>query len=134
MQNLETETPIYTNDSISQNRKFWYRMESYDKTLISKIPLDWQIGFHFVNGIAPNFLPDFYMAHLHYVDAEQSYIRYQSRLKGGNLNTKMIPLEFWKSMEDKQSFYSRFPNPEHKKYPLDKMPEIHTKALIQYGL
>jgi hypothetical protein len=134
MQDLQKEVSIKVGDSIAKKRKYWYRMESYDKTLISKIPLDWQIGFHFVNGVSPNFLSEFYMAHLHYVDAEQAYIRYQSRLKGGTINTNMIPSEFWKSMENRDNFYNRFPNPEHKKHPIEIMSETHTNALIRYGL
>lgn len=131
MQNLQEEQPMSPSDSIALNRRFWARMEQYDKTLISKIPLNWCIGFHMVHGLEKHFLPELYMAHLHYVDAEQSYVRYQVRLKNSKVSTWA---DFWKSMEDKDAFYKRFANPEHKKHDLEKIPEIHTKVLTAYGL
>lgn len=56
------------NKSVLSQRRYWYEIDWYDKTLISKHPLDWNIGFHTVKGRVSNIDNDLLLIHLHKLD------------------------------------------------------------------
>jgi len=43
------EPPINLKESILPQRKYWWYFDSYYKTLLSKIPLNWAFGFHYTD-------------------------------------------------------------------------------------
>jgi hypothetical protein len=58
-----------------QNRGSWYRSELYSKTVLAKIPLTWDLGFHKSTGVAANVAhgaptSDLVLVHLKKIDFE----------------------------------------------------------------
>jgi hypothetical protein len=45
------EIPINLDKPILEQRKYWFRDKWMDKTLISKIPINWEYGFHWHDNI-----------------------------------------------------------------------------------
>jgi hypothetical protein len=135
IQDLKTEKPLTFGDSIAKNRKYWMHEPRYNKTLVSKIPLDWAIGFHDTN-YSSNILDNFYMAHLHFVDANNTYYRYINRIKsGGKLNTNIISEKEWERMANHKLFFEEWPHREnYVKNKWDIIPEKHLSKLNEYGL
>lgn len=95
VQNRKAEGPIDWNRPILDQRKYWYRCESFDKPLITQIDFTWAAGNHSAfkqkviekirrtgvgmeMGVAsrrienivlkPKFVPGLYLLHLHKVD------------------------------------------------------------------
>jgi hypothetical protein len=95
VQNRKMEAPIDWNRSILEQRKYWYRCEAFDKSLITRTDFTWAMGNHSVSkekviqkirrtgvgmemGVAsrrvenivlkPKFVPDLVLLHLHKVD------------------------------------------------------------------
>jgi hypothetical protein len=85
IQDLENEPPLSQNDLIMPNRNYWFKVPHYDKTLISKIPLDWDWGFHFLLGKSNNFENNLFLCHLHRCDFELMLKRHEERAKKWNL-------------------------------------------------
>jgi hypothetical protein len=138
VQKIGQEKDLKTEDSIAKNRKYWRHHPSYDKSLISKIPLDWDLGFHNIRNMGRNTLQDLYMVHLHPVDAAQMYTRYQSRRKNSKLNTSIIPEKFWTDKEDKNEFIKFYQDYTSEVLEpnrvIEEIPEIHSLKLIEYDL
>lgn len=141
IQNLKTEKALQSSDSIAKNRKYWVRESQYNKTLISKIPLDWVVGFHTTKNSTKNstkIMDNFYMAHLHFVDANQTYNRYISRIKsGGKLNTKIISDREWKRYSDYKLFFEGWPhrhNYINNEWDKHTIQEKYLSKLNEYGL
>lgn len=83
MQKLEIEKPISNTDSILLNRNYWFKEPMVDKTLLSKVPLEWSVGFHKCN--YTNYYSNLYMAHLHRVDFNMMLERHHLRSTKWNL-------------------------------------------------
>jgi uncharacterized protein YxjI len=70
MQNEQLETAFNVNGGLLKQRSFWFRNGGMDKSLITKIPLYWELGFH--NVFAPtnvkNYAYDLICLHLHRFD------------------------------------------------------------------
>jgi len=69
----ENEEPVnLKNEKIIDKRNWWCKQviykNLYDKTLLSKIPLIYDIGFHDVFNGERNYVDDFFMVHLHRFD------------------------------------------------------------------
>jgi hypothetical protein len=94
MQDTVFEAPYNSNNPILNQRRKWYREAAYDKTLISRVPLDWGIGFHdtiyrkqsdWVNGdnlIDPN--DKLILIHLHKFDY-QIYMKRKMNMRSFNM-------------------------------------------------
>ena len=79
------EKSLSFDDEIFKNRNYWVKHLSYDKTLISKIPLNWVWGFHHASGKDKKFTHGLHMTHLHKVDFEMMLKRHEERAKKWNL-------------------------------------------------
>lgn len=84
IQSLIEEKALTLDDDIFQFRSFWYPNSMYDKTLISKIPLNWAWGFHTIS-LPTSYKYNIHMAHLHRVDLELMFKRHQERATKWNL-------------------------------------------------
>jgi hypothetical protein len=91
MQNLVEEKPLSADDPIMPNRKYWFRYPLYDKTLLSKIPINWQWGFH--SHDKPNIYRGLHLLHLHRHDFEMMLKRHEMRVAN------------WKIKNDGRSSY-----------------------------
>ena len=66
--------------SILQQRGFWFHNPEYCKPLLSKVPLDWEHGFHNCNP-EPPIDPNFVLIHLRRIDYEHSKMRLLERAR-----------------------------------------------------
>lgn len=80
----DKEPGSFINDkNILDQRKYWYRYNYYDKPLISKVPLDWVLGFHTAPGMGP-IVPCLYMIHFHQYDFDrymERHTKYATKYK-----------------------------------------------------
>ena len=75
---LTHEKPMNFGKEIVSQRMYWSRAQLFDKTLISKIPLDWTGGFHNVKGIEqPVDGKNLRLMHLHYADIDHVRKKYE---------------------------------------------------------
>lgn len=86
MQNLDSEPNLSDEKNIMSQRKFWFRYDIYDKTLLSKIPIGWNVGFHYCN--YPKKYDNLYMIHLHRMDFNLMFERHNLRTTTWNLSKK----------------------------------------------
>jgi len=82
-QDIDHEKPLTQSDNILENRNYWFRYPNYDKTLITKIPLLYQPGFHFCN--YDQIFNNLFLLHLHRVDLNLMIERRQKRATTWNL-------------------------------------------------
>ena len=80
LHDIDEEEDWSPGKNIMDIRKYWYRPDLYDKTLISKIPLDWSGGFHRVNNVGTNNDGKLFMLHLHRFDFQTKHKRNIERL------------------------------------------------------
>jgi hypothetical protein len=85
IQDLNNEKSLSINDEILENRNYWFRDDMYDKTLISKIPLKWEWGFHQITNGRRNNSFNVHLCHLHRCDFELMLKRHEERAKKWNL-------------------------------------------------
>ena len=78
---LEEELPFtFDCDPILYQRKYWHRIGIYDKTLILKEPVLWNIGFHTINAeVQPIQLPGLQLLHLHKFDYHTCKTRHKEQ-------------------------------------------------------
>ena len=77
------EKPLDLSKPILSQRKYWYRRKKYntfDKPLLSKIPLLWTLGWHEAKGDFP-LDEDLYLVHLHQADYNQCVESHKYRAK-----------------------------------------------------
>jgi hypothetical protein len=79
IQDIQNEPALQTGDFIFEKRNIWYKDAAEDKTLMSKISLEWNWGFHSLKGKNNNYHRDCYIAHLHRFDFETMVKRHQDR-------------------------------------------------------
>lgn len=79
IQNLETEKSITYNESIIEHRNYWFKNKLYNKTLLSKIPLNWVFGFHYLTNNDVDHSLNLKLCHLHRCDFEMMLIRHEER-------------------------------------------------------
>jgi hypothetical protein len=68
------------NFPLFEQRRWWVRDATYDKPLLSSVPLKWQIGFHrsYNLELTPN--PALALVHLHWFDRRRCLQRHADRL------------------------------------------------------
>jgi hypothetical protein len=84
-QDVKKEDFINASDDIFSARKNWFRTNIYDKTLVTKIPLKWDYGFHNIIHRNNIFKYNLYMAHLHRCDWNMMYNRHMFRVENWQL-------------------------------------------------
>lgn len=61
----------------------WKRSPRYDKTLVSSVPLSWELGFHHPTNVPePDPDPLLLLLHMHYADPDVAWGRIQARANG----------------------------------------------------
>jgi len=125
--NIEKEKKLTVGESILENRNEWFRYTAYDKTLISKIPLEWSVGFH--DAGVRNHSPELFMMHLHRVDFELMLKRHEIRANKWRLKDDG-PAGWYHKVGDREGVLNYFNNPVGlDKIPIEKIPEKHKLAL-----
>ena len=127
IQNLDTEKSLSNQDSIILNRDYWFKEPNCDKTLVSKIPLEWSVGFHKCNHI--NQYNSLYMAHLHRVDLNKMLERHRLRSTKWNLCQEDLKKKWgWHhAIGDKESVLKIF---NIHKNDVVKIPIEHKNSLM----
>ena len=69
----KNEQPYNAVQPVLSQRKFWYHTHWYNKTLISRQPLNWEIGFHEVRDLNVEVDRDLMLIHLHKLDFDICY-------------------------------------------------------------
>lgn len=80
---LESEKNLLPNESIINNRNYWFYNDLYSKTLLSKVPLLWGWGFHIINNYENDKITGKFgltLLHLHRVDFELMLERHKERI------------------------------------------------------
>jgi hypothetical protein len=62
------ENTYCASEPVLSQRRFWYHTHWYNKTLISRQPLNWEIGFHEVRNLDSAADQDLMLIHLHKLD------------------------------------------------------------------
>jgi hypothetical protein len=104
----ENERNLNDDEEIFANRNWWtrqaYTANLYDKTLLSKIPLEWEPGFHNIS--YPRFYTNnFFMVHLKRYDFEQLLSRNR---RGREWNAAPTHLAAKNNNEDRKTVYIIF--------------------------
>jgi len=124
MQDLKTEKPLGVDDPILANRKHWFRYALYDKTLLSKVPINWEWGFH--GHDKPNVYRELYLLHLHRHDFEMMLKRHERRVATWKIKDDgASSYQFKISQRDElmKYFYERCHQPSL--IPEDHLSSIH---------
>jgi len=114
---------LYGED-IFEHRQFWTPNPShYNKTLLSKLPLDWCMGFHTI-GEKPSNYTGLYLAHLHRVDFDTMYKRNIRAISWNFANENPLLGE-----QNKTFDIVKLINYFNNHGPLERIPEEHKKAI-----
>ncbi len=81
VENIGIEDELNVGDHIFEKRNQWYDHPLYHKTLLSKIPLVWEWGFHNIKNERPNKKYNLQMVHLHRCDFNLMLKRHEERAK-----------------------------------------------------
>jgi hypothetical protein len=127
IQNLQTERSLVSGESVLADRNEWFRYGMYDKTLISKIPLQWTWGFHDI-GYERNYGSDLFMVHLHRVDFELMLARHKERATKWNLKDDGIA-GYHHKIGDREGVLNYFNNPYDSNSIIEPIPTQHKEAL-----
>jgi hypothetical protein len=65
---LKEEPDLDVNNKILNQRKWQFNEPGYTKTLLTKIFIDWPLGYHTIPGEQPNINEDLTLFHLHRMD------------------------------------------------------------------
>ena len=60
-------------------RSYWYRNDVYSKSLLARVPMLWNLGFHHRLDQKKNVDPTLYLLHLHRMDYELCLARHKNR-------------------------------------------------------
>lgn len=118
----EEEPNLSENKNILVDRKWWYYHDAYDKTLLSKVPIDWFTGFH--QEIQPKRRQDdYYLLHLHRLDWEVLAKRHEERASWKKANDGLGDYNKVSEREKVLEYYIDIPN------PLTEIDQRHKIAL-----
>jgi hypothetical protein len=83
VQKLGEEPEIDPSRPIMEQRKYWYHSSLYSKPLLSRVPCNWNYGFHSIIGHDPRGCPspNLHLIHLHKMDFETCLARNRSRFE-----------------------------------------------------
>ena len=126
---IGTEKPLQPGDEIFKHRNYWFEFPMYNKTLLSKVPLNWQFGFHCysIASDGSGHLDTTYelqMAHLHRCDFELMLKRHQERAFKWNLKDDGGN-GFHHKIGDREGVLHYFNSTERE----EEIPQAHKEAL-----
>jgi hypothetical protein len=124
LQILETEKSLNKGDLIIENRNYWFEDTIYHKTLLSKVPLKWVVGFHFITNHNTNHTLNLRMCHLHRFDFELMCERNIHRIN--NTQIEGGANGFQNKTTDRNKLMDFFISEHNKK---ELIPEEHKIAL-----
>lgn len=129
IQDLEKETPLDSEESIMSKRSFWFPFPMYNKTLVSRVPLKWQWGFHTcMTEDEESYAYGLTLCHLHRADFELMLKRHEERAKKWNLKDDGPYAGSQHRIGDREGVLEYF-NSIKKDHHIESIPEIHKKAL-----
>ena len=104
--------------NILNDRKYWYRDKHMNKPMISKIPLEWEYGYHNARNIIEDANPYILMVHLHKLDYKEAFLK-NKRWETMKINQHALDnkLGFQNHIFDENKFKEWFYGP-------DKLEEI----------
>jgi hypothetical protein len=132
-QDTNHEKSLTQSDNILENRNYWFRYNNYDKTLITKIPLSYGVGFHDCQ--YPKLQSSLFLLHLHRVDLNLMIERRQKRATTWNLKQDDIKKGWgvYHSEGETEQIKHNF-NHYHTGHPIlvELIPQEHKNSI--YGL
>lgn len=112
---MENDEDDYDPDkSVLSQRKYWYHTFWYNKTLISKRPLDWEIGFHEVRDNQTSIDRDLLLVHLHKLDFKKCWNKSFERARLRWLPSEIKANRGWQNriidIDDFRDYYYGWPD------------------------
>jgi hypothetical protein len=122
MQKVDTEKPHKVGGSVMEDRAYWFRYGRYDKTLITKVPQNYSVGFHDI-GHPKRYDGGVHLLHLHRLDYNLMRARHEERIKnqkisddkGGDHNKTANEMRLLKFFNEFDGLKEKIPA-EHKEY------------------
>ena len=132
IQDLENEKSISENESIIENRKYWFSTSVYNKPLLSKVSINWCWGFHNFSNYPPDdenmYDYGLSLCHLHRVDFEFMLRRHEERAKNWNLKNDGYA-GWYHKVGDREGVLSYFNKVVEEGCEVVEIPEEHKIAL-----
>jgi hypothetical protein len=129
MQDENTEKAFDFNLTIMEQRSFWFKCHIYDKTLITKIPLNWSYGFHEILQLEKNYHQELILLHLHRIDWKYMLERHLEHFSWKQKERYGISWQYQLSQEsDIRAFFESYIN------DLVEIPENIKENLVKIGL
>ncbi|MFA6636887.1 MAG: glycosyltransferase family 2 protein [Candidatus Omnitrophota bacterium] len=114
---MKNETPINLDMPILRQRKYWSFSPDYCKPLLSKKPLEWELGFHNAKNIARNIENDLLLLHLHRMDFKIAWEKLQQikSWEWDETQNRKDDISWQFRIKDKEKFELYFRPPDLKK-------------------
>jgi hypothetical protein len=121
---LKDREDVYdSNKSVLSQREYWHKNKWFNKTLLSRRPLEWRVGFHQVSRIMPHFDNNLMLVHLHKFDYDYCWNKSLERSKLQWADEEIKKKRGWQNrITDKDefdNFYFKWP----KRIKIVKIPE-----------
>lgn len=128
IQDLQSERSLLNHEEIIANRNYWYYSSLYCKTLLSKVPLTWCVGFHITTPPTNDTRYNLYLCHLHKYDFEQMLKRHQERKENWKYHSDVTDkgMSWHNAISDRQGVLFLFENIDGTIVPI---PTIHKQVL-----
>lgn len=131
VQNLDQELAIELDSFFLKNRNFWYKTPlpktvpvTYDKTLITKVPLQYTLGFHETTNNEINYQSNLFLLHLHRIDLNQKVKKQFYRNQNYQFDTNIYAgvQNRYKTFDEIYNWFRNTPQ-------LEKIPLEHKETL-----
>ena len=128
IQDMQRERSLLDHEEILPNRNYWYYSKLYCKTLLSKVPLSWCVGFHITNPPTHDTTYNLYLCPLHKYDFEQMLKRHQERKANWKYHSDVVEkgMSWHNAIADRQGILFLFNLIDD---PIIPIPEIHKQSL-----
>lgn len=77
----DEEPSLYLGSSPLKQRSFWHRECLYDKPLITNQKVNWEDGFHNIEGFESEINTDLFLVHLHRIDYNLCKLKHEEQAK-----------------------------------------------------
>jgi hypothetical protein len=127
---LEDEKNLLPNESIINNRDYWFYSHLYSKTLLSKDPLIWDWGFHTIKNYENDKITGKFgltLCHLHRIDFELMLERHRDRIY--KLNTVNDDCGGQNKTFNREDLLEYFNEYKYKNFLLEQIPIMHKNRL-----